>query len=319
MKKESIRKRLGLLLFCSFLAICGFAQNRGTVITTDKIESKYLHQTAHFSIYLPPTYSVTDMDYPVLYLLHGGGDNYKDWLLKGQAASIADKAFSEGVPEMIIVMPDGIKNWYANDYSGKFSYEDYFFKELIPYVQAHYRARTEKEYRAISGLSMGGFGTMLYGVKHPESFIAAYGMSIGMFTDQKALSGGGRPLNGKKWYAEDYFGPLKPNGQLPDLWNQNSVYQLIQSMPKSQKKQVHFAVECGDDELNRDQIEVPLLMKDCGIPVEIRISNGEHNWIFWRKCLPHALKFVGECFTQERTFSYTMDELKEMFENRAKK
>jgi len=307
-------KRITGLLLILLISINLQAQSKGHA-ATDSLISKCLNQIVNFSIYLPPSYETTDMQYPVLYLLHGGGDDYKDWLLKGQAAAIADHAFSaEGVPEMIIVMPDGIRNWYANDYTGKFKYEDYFFNELIPYVETHYRARSEREYRAISGLSMGGFGTMLYGVKHPEKFIAAYGMSIGMFSDRKALSGGGRPMKNKKWYAEDYFGPLNQDGSLPKLWNENNVYKLIKDMPQSQKKQVHFAIEIGDDELNRDQIEVPLLMKEHGIPVEIRVNDGQHDWIFWRKCLPHALQFVGECFIQQRKFNYTLEELKAIFE-----
>ncbi len=278
------------------------AQQHGIARSDCAFESKYIGQTAHFSIYLPPGYETSTIDYPVLYLLHGGGDNWKDWLLKGQAAAIADRVFADGtVPEMIIVMPDGIRNWYGNDYTGKFRYEDFFFEELIPYVESHFRARTERQYRAISGLSMGGYGALLYALKHPDKFIACYGMSIGMFSNERLLSGGGRPMNGKKWYAEEYFGPLKADGSLPDLWEQNNVYRLIREMPDRQKWQVLFAIECGDDELNRDQSEVWLLMKDCGIPVEVRISDGGHNWALWRRVLPRAIQWSADCFTQERT------------------
>ena len=294
-------------------------QAQGTAYSNCSLESKILNRTMHFSIYLPESYSTSNIEYPVLYLLHGGGDTYKDWLLKGQAAQIADETLGKsGVPEMIIVMPDGVKNWYCNNYTGDFRYEDFFYEELIPFVEQNYRCRTEREYRAISGLSMGGFGCLLYALKHPDKYIACYGMSIGMFSDDRMLNGGGRPMGNKKWYAEDYFGPLKADGSLPDLYMENNVYRLIKNMPQSQKKKVHFAIEVGDDELNRDQAEVWMLMKDNGIPVEVRINNGAHNWIFWRKCLKHALKFVGECFIQQRMFSFTPEEFKAMMEEQQK-
>ncbi len=306
-------------LFCCLVVLPLCLRAQGTAFSNCSFESKILGRVMHFSIYLPESYAVSDIEYPVLYLLHGGGDNYKDWLLKGQAAQIADETLGkDGVPEMIIVMPDGVKNWYCNNYTGDFRYEDFFYEELIPYVEQNYRCRTEREYRAISGLSMGGFGCLLYALKHPGKYIACYGMSIGMFSDERALSGGGRPMDGKKWYAEEYFGPLKADGSLPDLWMENNVYRLIKDMPDRQKKKVHFAIEVGDDELNRDQAEVWMLMKENNIPVEVRINDGAHNWIFWRQCLPHALKFVGECFTQQRMFSFTPEEFMEMMKESRK-
>lgn len=311
-----MNKAFFILLF-SIVAMPFSMWGKGTAFSNCAFESQILKRTMHFSIYLPESYNTSNIEYPVLYLLHGGGDNYKDWLLKGQAAEIADKTLGRnGVPEMIIVMPDGVKNWYCNDYKNEFRYEDFFFQELIPYVEQHYRCRTECEYRAISGLSMGGFGSLLYALKHPDKFIACYGMSIGVFSDERALNGGGRPLNDKKWYAEDYFGPLKADGSLPDHWMNNSIYQLIKQMSDRQKKKVHFAIEVGDDELNRDQDEVWMLMKENGIPVELRINNGEHNWIFWRQCLPHALKFVGDCFTQKRTFRLSMEEIMDLIKEK---
>lgn len=269
---------------------------------TGGFESRHLNQTANYSIYLPPGYEESAMEYPVLYLLHGGGDNYKDWLLKGQAATIADRTINSGeAPAMIIVMPDGIKNWYCNDYKNEFRYEDFFYEELIPHIEANYRARTEKAYRAISGLSMGGFGSLLYALKHPDMFTACYGMSVGLFSEARLLSGNTRTAPGQGWYGEAYFGPKTADGKLPEHWYKNDVFTLIRNMPEAQKRQVHFAIEVGDDELNRDQAESFLLMKDHNIPVEVRIVDGGHNWILWRKCLPNAMKFVGEAFLQERT------------------
>lgn len=285
-------------LILTIISICAasMAWAQGIARNDCTLESEILKTTTHYSIYLPEGYEQSTVDYPVLYLLHGGGDNWKDWLLKGQAATIADRSIAEGesIP-MVIVMPDGMQNLYGNKYDGSFNYEDYFFEELIPHIEATYRVRTERGYRAISGLSMGGYGSLLYAIKHPDKFTACYGMSIGMFGKTRLASG--MDLS----WIEAYYGKRDKNGRFPKAFYDNDVYTLLEAMPEQQKRMVNFCIECGDDEINRDQSEVFLLMKDKGVPVEVRIADGAHNWSFWRKCLPHAMKWASECFLQERT------------------
>ncbi len=107
--------------------------------------------------------------------------------------------------------------------------------------------------------------------------------------------------DGSGWYGQSYFGPLKADGSLPDLWYANDTYTLAKNMPAEQKNSVIYAIELGDDEINHDQISMVMTMKDSQIPVEVRIVDGGHNWVLWRQSLPKAMKFVGECFLQTRS------------------
>lgn len=290
-----MKKALSVIVIC--LAWASMAMAQGIAKNDCTLESRILGTTTHYSVYLPQGYETSSIDYPVLYLLHGGGDNWTDWLMKGQAAAIADREIASGESvAMIIVMPDGMQNLYGNKADGSFNYEDYFFKELIPAVEKTYRIKSDRQFRAISGLSMGGYGSLLYSLKHPDIFSACYGMSIGMFGKTR-LSQPGFFLD----WIESYYGKRDKNGKFPKTFYDNDVYTLVENMPEQQKRMVNFCIECGDDELNRDQSEVFLLMKDKGVPVEVRIADGAHNWIFWRKCLPHAMKWASECFIQERT------------------
>ena len=84
---------------------------------------------------------------------------------------------------MIIVMPDAWDTWYINQYDGKVPYEDMFFEELIPYMEKTYRIRSDKESRAIAGLSMGGYGSFLYSLHHPDMFCACAPLSAAVFDD----------------------------------------------------------------------------------------------------------------------------------------
>jgi enterochelin esterase-like enzyme len=144
------------------LALCmpvlALAQ-RGKVLETRTVKSAILKMDRKYSIYLPAGYDESDQSYPVLYLLHGSGDDHTGWVQFGQVQNIADRTIAEGLAgPMIIVMPDantGTRG-YFNAIQGNFNYEDFFFKELIPHIEKTYRVRSERRYRAVSGLSMGG-------------------------------------------------------------------------------------------------------------------------------------------------------------------
>ncbi|MEX2511293.1 MAG: alpha/beta hydrolase-fold protein [Cyclobacteriaceae bacterium] len=137
------------------------------------MESKILGMDRKFAIYLPPGYEYSQRSYPVLYLLHGAGDDQTGWVQFGEVQSIADKAFEEGTAtQMIIVMPDANtgKRGYFNDVNNDWRYEDFFFEELMPYVKSQYRIKKEKRYRAIAGLSMGGGGPTFMPCTDPICF-----------------------------------------------------------------------------------------------------------------------------------------------------
>jgi len=169
---------LTVLLLTSF--ILSVTAQKSQVFETLKIKSEILKMERNYAIYLPPGYDETDRSYPVLYLLHGSGDDQTGWVQFGQVQHIADKTIGEGkAAPMIIVMPDANTKvrGYFNAPDGSFAYEDFFFKELIPFIEKNYRVRSERRYRAISGLSMGGGGTIYYTMHRPDMFAAAAPLS----------------------------------------------------------------------------------------------------------------------------------------------
>ena len=146
------------LLLTAFMLACfisGAMAQKSQVFETRKIKSDVLKMERNCAIYLPPGYDESDRSYPVLYLLHGSGDDHTGWVQFGQVQHIADKAIAEGkAAPMIIVMPDANTKvrGYFNVADGSFPFEDFFFNELIPHIEKTYRVRSEKRYRAISGL-----------------------------------------------------------------------------------------------------------------------------------------------------------------------
>ncbi len=285
-----------LLLAVLFISISINAQiHQGKVIEGQSISSQITGYEVNYSIYLPPCYSTSERSYPVLYLLHGYTDNETAWVQFGEINRTADKAISDGtIPPMIIIMPDAKVTWYVNNHNGKDNYEDMFFEEFIPQVEKQYRIRGQKEFRAISGLSMGGNGSLMYAIRHPEVFAACAAFSAAVYTNDEMkyhLSEGN-----KTWFAPIY-GSLDKRGELPQHWMDYNILNTLQNKPIDKVKGVKFYIDCGDDDfLYKGNAALHVLMRDLNIKHEFRVRDGAHNWTYWRNNIIHGLKFVGDTF-----------------------
>lgn len=298
-------KRTGLIILLSLtgfimaagqeatlLPVCA----QGKVLESLSFHSKILGRGVKYSIYLPPDYSTSSRSYPAVYLLHGYTDNETAWVQFGEVNRYADQAIAAGeIPPMIIVMPDAGVTWYVNDYAEKIRYEDMFIQELIPYMEQTYRIRAAKEFRGISGLSMGGYGSLLYSLHHPDMFAACAAFSAAVWTDDEITSMDQQQYDG--WLSAVY-GPAKtPKDRLSDHYRKNSVLDLVKAIPEAQKKDVRFYIDCGDDDfLYRGNSALHVLMRDLNIPHEYRTRDGGHSWVYWRTGITDGLKFIGMSF-----------------------
>jgi enterochelin esterase-like enzyme len=136
------------------------------------------------SVYLPPGYEAHKSHrYPVVYLLHGFTDTDLRWfgsepLFNGTAA--ADRAFSNGTPEMIVVMPNAKTRYFGSMYTSSPAtgdWETFVTHDLVAYIDSHYRTIPNRMSRGLAGHSMGGYGTIRLGMKHPEVFSSIYSLS----------------------------------------------------------------------------------------------------------------------------------------------
>ncbi len=267
------------------------AAQDGKVYDNLSMNSEILKMDRKYSVYLPPDYESSQRSYPVLYLLHGSGDDQTGWVQFGEIRYIADKAINAGLATpMIVVMPDANtgRRGYVNDISGKWRYEDFFISEFIPFIEKTYRIKGEKQYRAVAGLSMGGEGTFIYALHHPEMFAAACPMS--------AATGPANLADLKGYMAKRGLEGGTPEQQ--EAWVKNySVLYLIENMPDAQKKAVRWYIDCGDDDfLYEGNSMVHILMRKKEIPHEFRIRDGAHSWSYWRSSLPAVLEFISVSF-----------------------
>ncbi|OFY10621.1 MAG: hypothetical protein A2X11_13405 [Bacteroidetes bacterium GWE2_42_24] len=282
-----------LLLLSIILPMSG--QTSGEVKEGEAIESKILRHKVKYTVYLPPDYPTSSRFYPVVYLLHGFTGNETDWVQYGQIDQLADKAIRDGlIPPMIIVMPDGDSSWYINDFNGKARYEDMLVNEFLPTIEKEYHIGRAKEFRAIAGLSMGGYGALTLAMRHPDLFASVAALSPAIISDSEMK----KRLQNDVWCYNTIFGPLK-NDSLPEWWDHYSVLKLATATDKNSLTSVHWYIDCGDDDYLADgSTLLCMILRERKIAHEYRVRNGAHTWEYWCEGIIPALQFIGKNFTR---------------------
>ena len=282
-----IKNILSILTFLFFAADMS-AQDGYPVVVEREMESKILNTTKKYCVYLPAGYGDENKHFPVLYLLHGLTDTHTAWRDKGDILDIATAIFKEGkAGEMVIVMPDA-----GTTYDGYFNcegwrYEDYFFQELIPHIESKYRVFTDRQHRAIAGLSMGGGGTTGYAIRHNKMFSSAYAMS--------ALMG----MVENSWISKE------PSDRRAVFMRSAIEYSNIAAIDNATEEQlkdiasVRWFIDVGDDDFLFDNnMEFISIMRKRRLPYQLRVREGGHTWQYWQEALYIALPFVSEGFSK---------------------
>lgn len=288
-----MQKVLLVIVLSVFISASCFGQT-GKVYDRVSHTSKILKEERNFAVYLPPDYETSQRSYPVLYLLHGGGDDQTGWVQFGEVLHITDKAIKEGkATPMIIVMPDAktTKLGFFNHIDGTWNYEDYFFNELMPYVEQTYRIKSEKRYRAIAGLSMGGEGAFIYALHRPDLFSAACPLSASVEIET---------YEQKERDLRTMAGNIKLTDEdIKTAIESLDVLTIIKKRTKEELESVRWYIDCGDDDFlfeGNSLIHIALRKKD--VYHEFRIRDGRHSWTYWRESLPKVLEFVSDGFHQ---------------------
>lgn len=292
-------KRTALLFFFSLILICNPVAASGLRIMESMVmPSKILKQDIHFSVCLPTNYYVVKKSYPVVYLLHGLGDNEASWLEYGQISQYADKAVADGeIHSMIFVMPEAFRTYYVNDYKGSFLYQDMFVNELVPYIDSIFRTKRDRQHRALMGYSMGGFGALNLHLRHLDVFGTTVPLSISVRTDEQYMT-----EDASGW--DDQWGRLfgepgfKGKDRITEYYKQNSPYYILSQMSAADINKLNIYIDNGDKEqtLCRSNEELHILMRNLNIPHEFRVRDGGHSFQYWCSALPNALRFINDAF-----------------------
>ena len=275
------------------LALATAAPSFAGRIVTETIPSSILGEGVTCNVYLPDGYD-SSRTYPVIYLLHGLYGTYKDWMTAGRMKDVADELIASGecLPAVIVMPnaggPDTAVTWNGYFNMPGWNYEDFFFTELVPQLEAKFNAGGSKGMRAVMGLSMGGGGSVVYCQRHPEMFSSCYAMSP--WLDNKG----------------DKVGKHKAKDKLYLVCEsvcEHSAVDFVRNADDAtveKLRTVKWFVDCGDDDFLFDfSVQFHQEMRARKIKNELRIRNGVHNWEYWHLALRMALPFASSNFTSE--------------------
>lgn len=225
---------------------------------------------AGVAVYLPENYTTSKADYPVLYLLHGSGDDETGWLTKGKAKAIMDSLITNQLCKpMIVVMPNGYLEQTGQVKATRLWLESTFeenFSQLIAWTEAHYRTLTDKKNRAIAGLSMGGFHTM-----HTAALLNQSFDYVGIFSALYV------PHMGQKHSERSHEISALALSDKP-------AYQQTEALLEAQfaaAPQLYW-IACGkEDFLYEDNVIYRQYLDEKQYPYEYHESEGGHSWKNW--------------------------------------
>ena len=258
--------------------------------------------------------------WPVVYLLHGLGDNETSWRDRGNIVPTLDAMISAGtIIPTLVVMPGANVSWYVDSkaVSGPGDYETAITRDLITAIEATYSVRHDKGGRAIAGLSMGGYGALRLSLAHPDLFVAAAALSPAiwqnvpereMAMDAQAMS---LLIDSTYFHRDDpidvtegvdlpppppHFGGAFGNPFDPRRFNQQNVFTLLATDIANNTPLPAMFLTVGDNDshkLWRGAIAFYETMQADQRPIEFRVTDGDHTWTLWQVSIRDALSFIG--------------------------
>ena len=269
--------------------------------------SNLLNRSMDYAVLLPADYENPADSFPVVYLLHGYGDDETAWYKDGLIKFYSDRDAVANGP-MIFVMPEAFNTYYVNKYNGNYPMMDVLVNELVPQIVSLYRTIKDAAHRAVMGYSMGGYGAVILPAKNPAIFKTGVSMSMSFRTDAQYVD---EPQN----VFDHQWGPIfggtgkSGNERFTDYFIANSPFHFFQDPANQYLRDLNFYFTCGDDEEMLDVTNEALhnILVDLDFTHVYRMNHGDHSWDYWHKELPEALKYIGCMFKQ---IPYPVDEVK---------
>jgi S-formylglutathione hydrolase FrmB len=255
--------------------------------------SKILGRPVAYCVLLPPSYDTEKARrYPILYLLHGLGDNEQMLIHSGGFNLVQDLWERHQLGDFLIVTPDGGSSFYINSRDGRLRYEDFFFREFLPQIEKRYRAQSGRASRGIAGISMGGYGALHLGFRHPELFASVGAHSAALLEKLPTVSISDSRQTARSRILGNVFGsPLDPV-----FWRKNDPLAIARIANLSALK-IYF--DCGsEDDFGFEEGATALdkVLSSRHIPHEFHIYPGGHNWVYVAEHLPALLQFHFRAF-----------------------
>jgi len=292
-----MRRALRFILFFFILPPSLHAQSR---IDCNAINSRILKRPVHYCVYLPAGYDAgaskrPPQSYPVLYFLHGLGDNERTLFNSGGWTLLDDLRQQHKMGEFLIAAPEGGRTFYINSADNSVRYSDFFLQEFVPLIEAKYRIAKGRVNRAVSGISMGGYGALRFAFAHPEMFTAVSAQSAALITESPqeldTASRSGAPLG--KTLASAFGDPIAPQH-----WKENDPFVLAQKKVTALRRlAIYF--NCGRDDnygFEKGAAALHVQLQKEGIKHEYHPYPGDHSLSYFLSHFIEVMEFHSRAF-----------------------
>jgi enterochelin esterase-like enzyme len=303
-----VNRNVFLAVTCVALLVVSIPQNIAAEVRSYSIAPRHgIKNPISYNVYLPPNYSYGSREYPVLYLLHGGATGKpSDWFTLAGIDQILDGMILSGeIRPLIAVSPDGrsdekneIATYFLNDADGSRLWENDFIDRFIPLIESRYRVIKDANSRAILGISMGGMAAAIYQLRYPDNFAGIAALSASFRTDEQLLT---LSTSDYKTRYDSVLGPdLYGEDRLTQEWEDLRPHSLVRATDMSRFSRIprlYFDIG-ADDPFFEGAAALHIAFRDAGLRHRFRVSEGSHDWPFWRHAIPEALRHINAVLTR---------------------
>jgi S-formylglutathione hydrolase FrmB len=274
-----------------------YAQSR---IECNALNSRIFNHEVHYCVYLPAGYAAgaakhPAQTYPVLYFLHGLGDNERTLFNSGGWTLLDDLRQQHKMGEFLIAAPEGGSTFYVNSSDGSVRYSDFFLQEFMPLIETKYRISKGRRNRAISGISMGGYGALRFAFAHPELFSAVSAQSAALITESPheldTAARSGAPQG--KLLATVFGDPIDALH-----WKENSPFVLAARNQTSLRK-LGIYFNCGQDDnygFEKGAAALHEQLQKEGVKHEYHAYPGDHSLTYFLAHFAEVMEFHSRQF-----------------------
>ncbi len=291
--------RLRIAFVCATLAF-SFPLHAQSRIDCDAVNSRILKHPVHYCVYLPAVYDTGASKhpaqlYPVLYFLHGLGDNERSLFNSGGWTLLDDLRQQHKIGDFLIAAPEGGETFYINSADGLVRYSEFFLQEFVPLIEKKYHVDKGREHRAISGISMGGYGALRFAFAHPEMFSAVSAQSAALITesprDLDTAARSGAPLG--RVLAKTFGSPIAVQH-----WQENSPFNLAhQNQAALRRVAIYF--NCGQEDdygFEKGAAALHAQLEKENVKHEYHLYPGSHSFSYFMAHFPEVMEFHSKAF-----------------------
>jgi S-formylglutathione hydrolase FrmB len=262
-------------------------------VECNSLQSKILARSVSYCVVLPASFDADkSRHFPILYFLHGLGDNEQFLIHSGLWNVVQDMREKGELKEFLIATPEAGAGFYINSKDGKNRYEDFLIQEFLPSIEKRYRAASGRASRAIDGVSMGGYGALHLAFRHPQLF-SSVGAHSAALVDKipTSISVAAPPTPRNRIFAGVFGSPFDRA-----FWDENSPLTLARSASLSGLK-IYF--DCGDQDdydFESGATALDKILSARHIPHEFHLYPGRHDYSYFAAHIPASLEFASSLF-----------------------